>query len=258
VGTANTSPSNFISSGTQIKHTTNSSGSFSVTIPNPECPTITVSDGGSLNSAALGVPSNIGTFTASPAPAGTYSFTASGLPSWASLDPSTGLLTATPPQDFSLVGTTVSFTVTATDSGGNPAGCTGQAQFSFDVICPDIFVNIAPSTLPPAIVGQLYTIHLSASPAGNYTFSSDNDTPSWLSIDPVTGVLSGTPGPGDTGFADFIVTATEASGCAGGNEVAFSVAPAALVAQVPTLGGLGFALLALSLAGAAFLLIRRG
>jgi hypothetical protein len=40
--------------------------------------------------------------------------------------------------------------------------------------------------------------------------------------------------------------------------VGFSVDPGNPIAQVPALGGAGLALLALSLAGAVFLMIRRG
>ncbi|HET9793231.1 MAG TPA: putative Ig domain-containing protein [Thermoanaerobaculia bacterium] len=254
-GTASTTPANFISSGTQVKHTTNASGSFSVVIPPPTCPTITVSSTpATLLNATVGVPYSA-SFSASPPAQGTYSFTASGLPAWLSLDSSTGALTGTP--GFGDVGT-VSFTVTATDSGGDPAGCTGQTQFTFDVVCAHIDVHSVPSCCPypAATVGQLYTIHFSASPSGTYTFSGFN-FPSWLSIDPSTGILSGTPGTGDVGVVDIGVTATETtSQCQGGLEVEFNVDPAA--PKVPTLGGVGLAVLALSLAASAYSLIRRG
>ena len=256
VGTASTTPTNYITSGgSNVKHTTNSSGSFSVTIPSPNCGTITVSSNPStLPDATVGAAYS-GTITASPAPAGTYTFTASGLPGWLSLDPSTGALTGTP--GFGDVGA-VSFTVTATDSGGEPAGCTGQAQFSFNVVCPHIDLHSVPSccSFPNATVGQLYTIQFSATPSGTYTFSGTN-FPAWLSIDPSTGLASGTPGPGDVGLVDIGVTATETtSQCQGGGEIEFNVDPAPPV--IPVLGGPGLALLALGLAASAFLLVRRG
>jgi len=254
VGTASTTPANFISSGTQIKHTTNSSGSFSVVIPPAQCPTITVSSNPNpLNDGTVGVAYS-GTITASPAAQGTYSFAASGLPSWLSLNSATGALTGTP--GFADVGA-VSFTVTVTDSGGDPAGCTGQAQFGFNVDCPTITITSVPSVLPNAVSGQPYSASFSASPTGTYTFSSP-DLPAWLNLSSA-GALTGTPADGDIGPLNFTVVATEStSQCQGRRGVGFSVDPGIPIAQVPTLGGAGFALLALALAGAAFLMIRRG
>lgn len=254
VGTANTSPSNFITSGgTNIKHTTNTSGSFSVTIPPAQCPTITVSSTPNpLNNATVGQPYS-GTITASPAAQGTYSFSASGLPAWLSLNSSTGALTGTP--GFGDVGT-VSFTVTATDSGGNPVGCTGQAQFTFDVGCPTVTISSVPGVLPDAVAGQAYSASFSAAPAGTYTFSAIG-LPAWLNLS-AGGVLSGTPSASDVGPVSFTIVATESnSQCEGRKAIEFAVDPGLPAAQVPTLGGAGLALLALSLAGAAFVLLRR-
>ena len=255
VGTATTTPTNYITSGgPNITHTTNTSGSFSVTIPPPTCGTITVSSNPStLPDASVGVPYS-GTITASPAPAGTYSFVASGLPAWLSLNPSTGALTGTP--GLGDVGS-VSFTVTVTDSGGEPSGCTGQAQFAFNVACPSISVKVAPTPIPHAVTGQLFSVTFSVtSPPGTFTWSASG-LPSWLSIDPSTGVLSGTPGTSDIGKADFDVVVTETtSGCQNGGPVEVIVDPPA--PAIPILGGPGLALLALGLAAAAFLLVRRG
>jgi hypothetical protein len=259
VGNATTTPANFVSSGGQVKHTTNSSGSFSVSIPPPGCGPITVSSNPNpLNDATVGAPYS-GTITASPAPLGDYTFSASGLPGWLSLDVNTGALSGTP--TFADVGA-VSFTVIATDSGdpqsGEQEGCTGQAQFSFDVGCPTITVSSTPSVLPHAVAGTLYSATFSASPAGTYTFSASG-LPGWLTLDPTTGALSGTPTNADAGPVAFTVTATEStSGCTGDVQEGFPVDPVTPVAQVPALGGAGLALLALSLAGAAFLVIRRG
>lgn len=254
VGTATTTPANFISSGQQVKHTTNSSGSFSVVIPPVLCGTITVSSTPNpLNDASVGQPYS-GTITATPLPQDAYLFTASGLPSWLSLNTNTGALTGTP--TFADVGT-VSFTVTATDTGEDPSGCTGQAQFSFEVLCPTITISSVPSILPNAVSGQPYSATFSASPTGTYTFSSP-DLPAWLSLS-TAGALSGTPADGDIGPVAFTVVATEStSQCQGRHGVAFSVDPGTPVAQIPALGGAGLALLAVSLAGAAFLMIRRG
>ena len=254
VGTATTSPSNFITSGgSNVKHTTTNSGSFAVVVPPAECPTITVSSTpASLPDAVPGVLYSV-TFSALPAPGGTYSFSSTTLPSWLSLNSATGVLSGTPgPGDVG----SVSFTITATDSGGEPVGCTGQAQFGFNVLCPTITVTSTPSVLPDAVAGQFYSASFHASPAGTYTFSATG-LPSWLTLSP-SGTLSGTPTSGDVGPVSFTVTATDSNtACTGEDEAGFSVDPATVAAQIPTLGGVGFALLGLSLAGAAFLLIRR-
>ncbi len=140
VGTANTSPANYISSGTQVKHTSNTSGSFSVTIPPPTCAgfsAVTISPStvpdatdGSAYSQQL---------SASGGPAGTYTFTSTTLPAWLNLS-SSGLLSGTPAT--SDVGS-FSFTVTATDtptSGSDPT-CSGQITYNFTVD-PAVVANL--------------------------------------------------------------------------------------------------------------------
>ena len=259
VGTATTTPSNFISSGQQIKHTTNSSGSFEVVIPPPGCDTITVSvAGGTVPDASVGSEYSLA-FQASPTPpaGGTYHFSASGLPGWLTLDPNTGILDGTPAVGD--VGT-VSFTVIATISGGDGDGCSGQAQFGFAVSCPNMTISTNPNPLPTAIVGQPYSAFVLTPFFA--TYSSPN-LPSWLQLTPSapgSAELTGTPGPGDIGPVSFTVIATSTdtfgTGCTAQLNAAFSVITPN--AGVPTLGGAGLALLALSLAGAAFLLIRRG
>jgi hypothetical protein len=251
IGSATTTPSNYISSGTQIKHTTNTSGSFQVVIPPAECKTITVSSTPATLPSAVPGQLFSATFSALPAPQVAYTFSASGLPSWLSLDPNTGVLSGTPA--LGDVGS-VSFTVTATDTGTDPGGCSGQKQFSFDVVCPTFSVLVG--AIKTAIIGKLDEIDFSGSGPGTFSFGATG-LPSWLSLDPATGVLSGTPTSSDVGPVSFTVTATETtSNCTASRPVAFAVAADPTVI-VPTLGGSGLALLALSLAGAAFLLIRR-
>ena len=256
VGTASTTPANFISSGTQIKHTTNSSGSFTVTIPPPGCPTITVtSNPATLPDAEAGPPGYGVLFSASPA--GTYTFSASGLPGWLTLNPTTGALIGTP--SASDVGS-VSFTITATNTGGEPAGCTGQAQFGFNVICPSLTITSTPAVLPDALSGQPYSATFDETPAVPlhlYTFSALN-LPGWLNLTS-SGALSGTPSNSDVGPVSFTVIVTDnPSGCTTPRLVSFNVNSSTPIAQIPTLGGAGLVLLALTLAGAAFLMIRRG
>ena len=253
VGNATTSPSNFITSGgSNVKHTTNSSGSFTVSIPPAECPTITVASiPATLPPAVVGEAYDA-TFTASPLPTGTYSFSSSNLPAWLTLNSATGDLSGIP--TINDVGS-VSFTVVAEDSGDTPAGCTGQAQFSFSVACAPFTITSSPATLPPAIAGTPYSATFSTSAFGTFTYSGTG-LPAWATLSP-GGVLSGTPTASDVGPVSFTVVATNTgTKCVESAPFGFAVDPAA--AQVPTLDGFAMAILAMGLAGAAFTMIRRG
>jgi hypothetical protein len=144
------------------------------------------------------------------------------------------------------------------------------AAGSFSVVIPppgcDQFsaITVSPATLPNATDGSAYSQQLSASggPAGTYAFTS-SALPAWLNLSS-SGLLSGTPSTGDVGSFSFTVTATDTPTdgqnptCTGERTYNFTVdpAPSGLV-NVPTLGYPAMALLALALAGAAFLLIRK-
>jgi hypothetical protein len=140
-GDGSTTPQNYIASGTQIKHTTNTSGSFSVTIPPPGCGSFSAID---ISPTSLPNVTDGNAYSqqlsASGGPAGTYTFSASGLPGWLNLS-SSGLLSGTPtPSDDG----SVSFTVTATDtptSGTDPT-CTGQRTYNFSVDPSVTLVNV--------------------------------------------------------------------------------------------------------------------
>jgi CSLREA domain-containing protein len=180
------------------------------------------------------------TFSASPA--GTYTFSATGLPSWLNLA-TDGSLSGTPL--CSDVGP-VSFTVIATNS----SGCSGSQLVSFNVNV--LSISVSPSVLPPAFVGHSFSASFSATPAGTFTFSAIG-LPGWLTLAP-DGTLTGTPSISDAGLASFTVVATDsASQCTGRTVVGLQV----LVAQVPTLGGIGFATLMFSLAAFGWFWSRR-
>jgi hypothetical protein len=179
----------------------------------------------------------------SASPSGTYTFSATGLPSWLTLAPD-GTLSGTP---LCSNAGPVSFTVIATEA----SGCTGSQPIAFTVTAPTI--SISPTTLPAALVGHPFSATFTASPAGTYTFSAIG-LPGWLTLAP-DGTLTGTPTSSDIGTASFTIVATDTSSqCVGRQVVELQVVQ---VAQVPTLGGAGLSALFLGVVLAGWALLRR-
>lgn len=102
-----------------------------------------------------------------------------------------------------------SFTVTVTDSLNNSS----TAGFPFTIIAAPSITTGSP--LPSATVGQAYSTQLQATGGvPPYTWSITSDTPdtgSWLSINPATGVLSGTPGTAETETLTVVATDSNAA-----------------------------------------------
>lgn len=134
--------------------------------------------------------------TASDKDGDALSFSASGLPSWASFDNSTGRLSGTPGQG---------------DTGSNPgisiSVTDGQATSSlpaFTITVLATVTNAAPtiSGIPATsvVAGNNYSFTPTAADADGdaLTFSISN-APSWASFSTETGSLSGTPSNGDVG-----------------------------------------------------------
>jgi hypothetical protein len=100
------------------------------------------------------------------------------------------------------------FTVKVTDANG----CMGMRDYAMTV-CGTITVN--PLTLPPGFVGTPYSqTFTQTGGVGAITWSVSADVlPDGLTLNPTTGVLSGTPAtPGTYGFT---IRATDANGCFG-------------------------------------------
>ena len=151
--------------------------------------------------------------TVSVTPAGSYTFslTAGSLPSGLTLHPTTGVISGTP----SVTGTST-FTVQALSA----SGCSGTQSYTLVIGCPTVTVN--PASLPGGTTGTAYSQSLSASPAGgSYTFSSTGTLPAGLSLNPATGLLSGTPSA--NGTFTFTVTATGFGGCTGSREYTVTI-----------------------------------
>jgi hypothetical protein len=135
------------------------------------------------------------TFAASGTPAPTFTVTTGALPAGLTLTPTTGVLSGTPTGS----GT---FVVTATNSAGS------VATSSITIVAAAVPVFTA-QTPPMATVGTpyTYTFAASGSPAPTFTVTT-GVLPAGLTLNPTTGVLSGTP----TGSGTFVVTATNSAG----------------------------------------------
>jgi hypothetical protein len=163
------------------------------------CPVVTVTPAtapqGTINQPYVG---ETFTQTGGVAPA---TWAATGLPTGLVLDPTTGVLSGTP-----TVAGGFAVTVTATDANG----CPGSVSFTLR-ICPEM--TIAPTTLGNGMVGTAYgpVTFTQTGSAAAITWSATG-LPAGLTLDPTTGVLSGTPeAPGSYAV---VVTATDANGCA--------------------------------------------
>jgi hypothetical protein len=155
-----------------------------------------------LPNGEINVPYNQ-TFTASGGSA-PYSFTLpeGQLPLGLTLDGSTGTLSGTPTEE-----NFVFLVFTAIDANA----CAGSRNYTL-AICPLLVVS--PSTLPHGDIGISYfqTISVSGGMAP-YTFSvTAGSLPAGLTLDPATGVISGTPTQIET--ANFTITAVDAQTCA--------------------------------------------
>ena len=163
---------------------------LSLMISPPNAPVITSS---LTASGAVGLPFNY-QITASNNPT---SYNATNLPTWASVDTTTGAITGTP----DTTGTT-SVTISATNVTG-----TGNATLTITISLPNAPIINSPTTAS-GFVGQTFSYATTAS--GSPTSFNATGLPSFLSVKTSTGVISGTP----TAVGQIVVTlsATNAGG----------------------------------------------
>ncbi len=130
----------------------------------------------------------------------TYAITAGALPDGLTLNPSTGVISGTPASDA--VGT-ANFTVGVTDSTTPTAGTASQALSIAIVAAPTLSVSPPPS----GEVAVAYADTLTPTDGtGPFTFSiSAGALPDGLTLNPSTGVISGTPASDAVGTASFTV-----------------------------------------------------
>jgi hypothetical protein len=133
---------------------------------------------------------------------------ATGLPGWATLNPNTGVLSGTPP-----TAGTVRFQVTASN-GIAPAATANIALVA--QLDPPVFIAFTPPDGAPDVT---YSYQFQATGTGTHPITySATGLPGWATLDPSTGILSGTP---PDGAYDFQVTAS--NGIAAGTTVAISI-----------------------------------
>ncbi len=127
------------------------------------------------------------------------------LPAGLTFNTSTGVLSGTPTQ-----GGTFPITVTATDA----SGCTGTGPtYTLTILCNSITVTNPGTTSGTVNVAFSQTFTQSGG-VGTTTFSLASGTlPAGLTLNPSTGVLSGTPT--QKGSFPIVVRATDSHGCSG-------------------------------------------
>jgi len=166
---------------------------------NVTCPTITLNPA-SLPGGTLGAAYNQ-PVTASPAGGYNYSVTSGALPPGLTLNAATGQLTGSPT-------TAGSFNFRIAASSGS---CSGVRDYSVTVACAGL--TITTTSLPAGAAGATYSQTLAVNPTGSYSFAlAQGSMPSGLTLNPATGVISGTPTV--TGSFSFSVRATATNGCA--------------------------------------------
>ncbi|HMZ20536.1 MAG TPA: putative Ig domain-containing protein [Blastocatellia bacterium] len=170
------------------------------------CPTITLP---ALSAATAGV-SYTGSVAASPGGDYVYSLLSGNLPAGMTLNPATGALTGS-----AAVTGTYNFTAKALAANR----CSGSQSYSLAVVCPTVTL----SALNAPALNVAYSQAVTALPAGgNYSFAVVLGVlPAGLSLNPASGLLSGTPNL--AGTYNFTIAAAGFGGCAGNREYSFVI-----------------------------------
>ena len=182
------------------------------------------------------------------APPYTFTVVSGSLPPGLTLD-SGGAIGGTPTTPG-----TYCFEVTVTDAGGCGTGLTAYAIVINSATCPaGTTIVVSPSALPFAPTGMPYAQAITAvggTPPYTFTVTAGN-LPPGLTLNSITGLLSGTPTTG--GRYTFTITATDANGCVG----SMAECSVALTVDMPALSHWAIVLLSLVLSTLAVAALRR-
>jgi len=211
------------------------------------CPIITVNPA-TLPNGSVGTPYSQTVSASGGTSPYVFSVSSGALPGGLLLNAATGAITGTP----NTAGT-FTFTITATDA----TGCSGSRLYTITIAsvgCPAI--TLSPSTLPPGMVFTFYSQSVTASGGtAPYTYTvASGALPSGLTLNPATGLISGTPVV--SGLFNFTIRATDAGGCVGSRPYSIAIA-AAGPAGGPTLGVTGLMILMILLAVAGVFVMNR-
>jgi len=147
-----------------------------------------------------------------------WSTSSGSLPGGLTLNGSTGVLSGTPTMTGPFT-----FTVRATDA----STCFGERQYTLTInaACPTITVNPTNSTLTAGTVGTAYTQTFTQTGSGaTISWSvSAGTVPAGLTLNPSSGVLSGTPTTAAT--STFTIRATDTNTCQGERQYSLTINP---------------------------------
>lgn len=140
---------------------------------------------------------------------------------------------------------TYCFSVATTDAAGCSGGPVDYTIVISAATCPaGTIIILSPPTLPSAPTGMPYSQMITASGGTSpYTFSvTSGALPPGLTLNPVTGLVSGTPTTGGT--YTLTIAATDANGCVGSMGCSIS-----MNVDIPGLSGWGMVVLSIVLFG---------
>jgi hypothetical protein len=214
---------------------------YTIGISGPSCPVITMAPP-TLPAGVQGTPYSQ-TFTASGG-TGAYVFSVSAgtLPAGLTLSPG-GVLSGTPTAPAA-----ATFTIRATDE----SGCFAERPYTVGIAAPGCpVITVTPPTLPNGTLGEAYSQTITASGGtAPYVFTVSSGTlPAGLTLTPA-GVLAGTPTT--LGSSTVSIQASDGAGCPG--IVTYTITT---VGAVPTLPWPWVLVLAVGLAGMAYVRLRR-
>jgi len=191
------------------------------------CPVITVSPATLPNPAVSTAYSQ--TITAGGGNGGyTFAVTSGALPAWATLNPSSGVISGTPGTNAS-----ATFTISVTDV----YACVASRSYTITPTCPTF--SIAPATAVTGTVGSAYSQTLTASggvgPYAAWTVIA-GALPAGLTLNASSGVISGTPTTANGGGTSLTVRVTDSRGCQATGVIALKTCPVVTVtpASLPT------------------------